>query len=289
MKEGKPVLLIAGCGLLGSSLGLALKGKRYRLLSWARRPEVAQWAAANGAADEPVYDLAEGLSRADITVFCLPIPAIIEHLKKFRTCFKPGGVVTDVGSVKAPIMRTAAECGVDFVGSHPMAGTEKSGHLAGFGALYDNADVFVCRGQAADDSVAKVLELWRAAGGNPRLIDPETHDNLVAHTSHVLHVIASSLALSILDGGSPEADGMRFAGCATGFRDTSRIASSSPAMWREIIESNAEEVLIALKDFEREYEIFKELIRRGDFDGFEKRFAAGKILRDKWLRYKGYE
>ncbi len=289
MENGKPTLLIAGYGLLGSSLGMALKGKDYRILAWARKREVAQWAAGNGAADEPVYDLAEGLSRADMVIFCLPIPAIIEYLERCRDFFKPGCVVTDIGSVKGPIMAAAAKHGINFVGSHPMAGTEKSGHLSGFGRLYEKADVFVCRGTASEEAVNKVFALWRAAGGIPKLIEPEKHDNLVAHTSHVLHVIASSLVLSILNGGSEEADNLRFAGCATGFRDTSRIASSSPAMWREIIESNADEVLAALKDFDREYEIFRDLIKRGDFDGFEKRFSEGKILRDKWLRYKENE
>ena len=112
------------------------------------------------------------------------------------------------------------------------------------------------------------------------------HDDLVAHTSHVLHILASALTLSILDGAAPETIQRRFAGCATGFRDTSRIASSNPVMWREIIAENRDYVLKAMEDFDLRYEKFKQLIQSGDFDGFEKEFAAGKLLRDSWVDYK---
>ncbi len=102
----------------------------------------------------------------------------------------------------------------------------------------------------------------------------------------MLHVVASALALAILEGRSPEETALRFAGCATGFRDTSRIASSSPAMWREIIENNRPAVLRAMEGFDRFYEEFRAVIRSGDFDRFEALFSEGKERRDSWTAYK---
>ena len=118
-------------------------------------------------------------------------------------------------------------------------------------------------------------EFWRRVGTRTSRIDAARHDDLVAHTSHVLHILASSLALSILDAPDRQTRSERFSGCATGFRDTSRIASSNPVMWREIIESNRPAVLKAMSDFETCYLFMKLLIVTVDFDGFEREFAGG--------------
>ena len=113
------------------------------------------------------------------------------------------------------------------------------------------------------------------------------HDELVAGTSHVPHILASATTLSVLD--VPEEDlTVRFSGCATGFRDSSRVASSSPVMWREIVEENTPAVLAALSELRRHLDEYENMIRLGDFDGFEKKFAKGKMLRDQWLRWKKY-
>ena len=168
-----------------------------------------------------------------------------------------------------------------------MAGTEKRGVACAFPELYENAEVFVVPPpDAAPEAVAEVEALWTAIGTRVVRIGATEHDDLVAHTSHVLHILASALALSVLDAASPEARRRRFAGCATGFRDTSRIASSNPVMWREIIEHNQPAVLAAMRDFDRRYERFRTLIEQGNFDAFEQEFAEGKRLRDEWVAYK---
>ena len=231
----------------------------------------------------------EALAQADLTILCLPVPVIPEFLQICRQYCKPGAVITDIGSVKGVIMDAAKDVlsgsGLHFTGSHPMAGTEKSGLQNAFAALYNNADGFITPGESpeADEAVA---ELWGEAGVKITRITPEAHDDLVAHTSHVLHIAASALALAILEGKSPEETALRFAGCATGFRDTSRIASSNPAMWREIVENNRTAVLNAMSGFDRWYGEFRQMIQDGDFDKFEKVFAEGKRLRDSWTKYK---
>lgn len=290
-KMQKKNLLIVGLGLLGGSLGMALRAGAWRRLGYARRPETRTRALELDAVDEVGDDLAGLLARADLTVIALPIPATIEFLRTHAKDWRPGAVVTDVGSVKADIVQAAREAfagsDVRFVGSHPMAGTEKSGIDAAFPTLYDRADVFVTA-SPGDDPAAAVLVggLWRSLGAKVVPIDAVVHDALVARSSHVLHILASALTLSVLDVDDPDERRRRFAGCATGFRDTSRIASSNPAMWREIIERNRAAVLAAMRDFDLCYERFRTLVIEGRFDEFEAEFAAGKRLRDEWLEYK---
>jgi len=284
---------IIGMGLLGTSLGMALRGGPYRRLCWTRRTGIRAWCLAHDAADETSDSIETILGKADLTVFALPIPAIMEFMERYAGAWRPDSVVTDMGSVKGVIMDAAERFliprGVRFVGSHPMAGTEKSGCENAFPTLYDNADVFICPGSnASPRNVDDVEDFWRSIRTRPVRVEAKTHDSLVAHTSHVLHVVASALALTILGSDSPAERAMRFAGCATGFRDTSRIASSNPAMWREIIEHNTPAVLEALKNFGDGLDEFRCMIAAGDYDRFEKTFADGKALRDLWLKYKGY-
>lgn len=283
-------LLIVGLGLLGGSLGLALRDGPYRRLGFARRPETRVAALRCGAVDETGEDIAALLDRAELVVLALPIPATIEFIGRHAGDCRPGAVVTDVASIKGAVMAAAAAfagTGVSFVGSHPMAGTEKSGLAAAFAALYERADVFLVPPAGVDPAAtAAVAALWRAVGARPVEIDPAAHDILVARTSHTLHILASALTLDVLDVADPAEKRRRFAGCATGFRDTSRIASSNPVMWREIIEENRAAVLAALGDFERRYARFRALIEAGRFEEFEAEFAQGKRLRDEWLDYK---
>ena len=171
---------------------------------------------------------------------------------------------------------------MNFVGSHPMAGTEKSGYKNAFEALYDNADVFICADDFNAPEVAVIEKLWQKITCKTVRISQEKHDRLVARTSHVAHVLASALTLSVL-GYEDKLD--NFAGCAGGFRDTSRTASSNPVMWKEIIENNREAVLDAMDYFDRAYGKFRKMIAESRFDDFEREFALGRELREEWLEY----
>lgn len=287
----KPVLAIVGMGLLGTSLGMALRGGPWHRLGFARKAEVRRWSLEHDAIDESCDTPEEIFSRADLTILCLPIPVICMMMEKYADCFRPGSVVTDIGSDKRVIVaageRFLAPRGVRFVGSHPMAGTEKSGCSAAFPELYYNAEVFVTETDQTDpEALEQVTAFWRGLGTEVRLIAPDEHDKLVAHTSHISHLLALALTLTVLDCRTPEEEALRYSGCATGFRDTSRIASSSPAMWREIIENNQPAVLDAARRFERIYHEIVQTIADGDFAGFEALFARGKELRDAWIDYK---
>lgn len=281
---------IVGLGLLGASLAKALKRDyRYKVSAWARREETRNWAVENKAADAVFSELPELLKDADIAVLCLPVTSAIELLPVCQKHLPEKAVVTDIGSVKLDICRAAEKFPqMRFIGSHPMAGTEKSGCEASFAELYNNADVFIVPPANANESdIDLCRNMWLAAGAaRVERISAQNHDALVADTSHVLHLLASAMTLSILEAPTPEYQRQHFAGCATGFRDTTRIASSNPAMWRGIMESNTPAILSALERFEYRFKEFKSAIEQRDFDRFEELFTRGKLLRGAWLGYK---
>ena len=288
MSERKQVVSVLGLGLLGASLCMELEGK-YRRAGWSRNPENRRKAVERGIVDFSVETPEEAFAAGDIVILCLPVPVISEYIRNYSGFLRPGAVLTDIGSVKGVIENAAREVpGLRFVGSHPMAGTEKNGIDNAFKGLYAGADVFVVPPDGAAESDIRIVEgLWKSIETRTTRLDSRTHDELVAETSHVPHILASAMVLSVLD--VPDSEKIaRFSGCATGFRDTSRIASSSAVMWREIVEQNVPSVLKALKSLEQHLEEYGTLIRRGDFDGFERKFANGKALRDEWLRWKKY-
>ncbi|MBE6405557.1 MAG: prephenate dehydrogenase [Lentisphaerae bacterium] len=286
--DERPVVSVLGLGLLGASFCMELEGK-YRRAGWSRNPENRRKAMEKGVVEFTVDTPEEAFSAGDIIVLCLPIPVIMEYIRKYASYMKPGAVLTDIGSVKGVIEQAALENpGVHFIGSHPMAGTEKNGFDNAFKGLYHNADVFVVPPPGAEEAdIVKVEEMWQKIGTRTTRIDSKAHDELVAGTSHVPHILASATTLGVLD--VPEdARITRFSGCATGFRDSSRVASSSPVMWREIVEQNTPAVLTALTELRKHLDEFENMVRNGDFDGFEKKFAKGKELRDQWIRWKKY-
>lgn len=289
-ENNRTKVAIIGLGLLGASLGMALKGDKYHRLGWTRRKDVRDWAVDNSIIDESADNIETILGQADITVLCLPIPSIMEYLKKYAACWKKGSIVTDIGSVKEVIVNCGESAlepyGVRFVGGHPMAGTEKTGPEAAFSTLYRNAEVFVTvTPQSCAEAVAAVAGMWESIGTTVVKIDTREHDILVAHTSHISHILALALTEAVLDC-DPKDKQLRFSGCATGFRDTSRITSSAPSMWRQIIENNQPAVLETVKQFEKRWLKLIDIIERKDYDTLEEEFAAGKKLRDSWIEYK---
>lgn len=281
-------ICIAGLGLLGTSLAMALDRSRYEVNGWCRNPDTGKWVLQKEIIEKFYASPEEAMQDADLVCICLPIPVIIDFIRQYGKYQKPGALLTDIGSVKGVICKAAAEIpSLNFIGSHPMAGTEKSGPHAAFATLFNNADVFIVPEADSDPASLRFLqEFWESIHTHVRFVPAENHDKLVANTSHMLHIIASALSQSILD--APDADELRlnYAGCATGFRDTSRIASSSPAMWREICENNVPAIMAALDSFEARLSAMKESLRTGQFEDFETLFTKGRYLRDSWLCYK---
>ncbi len=287
--KNRKTIAIIGFGLLGTSLGLALKGKKYVRVGWSRRPESRKQALKNNVVDKVFENPEDAVSNADITVICLPVPMIIEFCAKFAKYWKKGAIVTDVGSAKEKIVKKVSPLlgrnDVHFIGSHPMAGSEQSGAEAAKSDLYEGAMVFLTPSLKTPDKVVKeTAELWKSAGARVMEIDSRKHDMTVAHTSHVPHIIAAVLTLTAL--GDSKTRSQRESGCAGGFRDTTRIASSAPQMWREIIENNREAVIEALGEFEKKLKSFRENISKAEYPILEKKLQSAKALRDSWLTKK---
>ncbi len=281
---------IVGLGLLGASLGMALRDKGIKRLGWTRRADVREWAVKENVIDGAAYEIHDVLSQADITVLCLPIPEIMNYIERHAASWKPGSIVTDIGSVKEVVVECGEKNllprGVHFVGGHPMAGTEKSGPAAAFPALYNNAEVFVtATSNTCPDAFARIIKFWEDINTRTVKIGVREHDILVAHTSHISHVLALALTQAVLD--CPEKEQkLRYSGCATGFRDTSRITSSSPQMWREIIENNQPAVLETVKELEKRWRHLRQIIESKQYDQLQEEFTKGKKLRDDWIKYK---
>ena len=273
-------IAVIGLGMLGCSLCASLEGTCIRL-GWSRRSKVSQWAMETGLIEEACPSVEDALAKADLAVLCLPVPVIMVFLHRYADLMKKT-LVTDIGSVKGCIEKAALENGVRFVGSHPMAGTEKSGPESLVRGIYSGATVFIVPPQgAAEADIRQVESLWQKVKSKTRRLRAGEHDRLVANTSHVPHVVSCALALSVLDVSEQDRD-RRFAGCASGFRDTVRVAASSPKMWKEILSHNQEAVLEAMDSYEQRCAYLKKLIADGDFDGFEREFAKGKELIEMW-------
>lgn len=271
---------VIGLGMLGCSLCASLEGTCVRL-GWSRRPEVGEWAREDGLIEENCASVEEALEKADLAVLCLPVPVIMEFLEHYAEPMKKT-LVTDIGSVKGCIEKAALASGVRFVGSHPMAGTEKSGPHSLVRGIYAGANVFIVPpAGAAEEDIRRVESLWHKVKSKTRRLNAAEHDLLVANTSHVPHVVSCALALSVLDVPLAERE-QRFSGCASGFRDTVRVAASSPKMWKEILSHNQEAVLEAMDLYEQRCGMLKKMIASGDFDGFEREFARGKELIELW-------
>ncbi|MFA7257082.1 MAG: prephenate dehydrogenase/arogenate dehydrogenase family protein [Kiritimatiellales bacterium] len=272
---------IMGSGLMGSSLGLALRkrGVPVRIHVYARRAEIRKTALNLGIADAVFSDPAEAVKGADLVVFCVPVLTIPELAKACHAGLQPGAILTDVGSTKARLNELMAEVlagtGVEFIGSHPICGSEQQGIEAGNADLYDGAVTVVTPPPRVNEtSVKKVSNLWKSAGSTVTVMDAVKHDCILAATSHLPHVVAAALALSAGDNGMF---------CGSGFRDTTRIADGSPQVWSDIVRTNAPALKTALKNFCENLNELAELVEEADGEKLTNWFTAARDKRKELL------
>ncbi|MEY4386569.1 MAG: hypothetical protein RLY20_1852 [Verrucomicrobiota bacterium] len=283
---------IVGVGLLGGSLGRALRERKLaaRVIGCVRRRESIGECRRARAVDVATLDFADGVAGADLIVLCTPIARMAPLLKQLLPHLKRGAIVTDVGSVKGSVVREletlAAKAGVHFVGSHPMAGSEKMGVLASRSDLYEGAVCVVTPAKKSNRAAAlKVERLWKAVGARVVKLSPEVHDQLVARASHLPHLLAAQLVNHVLDGKSSPEQAML---CATGFRDTTRIASGSPEMWRDIALANRVNLAKGLEQFIGELRTLQKHVRSGNEAALAKFFEQAKARRDAWCDKNGF-
>lgn len=272
-------VLIVGTGLIGASLGLALRQAKAAatVSGWDRSPQHADEALRRGALDAVRPDLnAEG---ADLIVLATPVGAMPELLKRVAATAEPEAIVTDVGSVKAPLL--VAVAGMQrkpvFVGGHPMAGRAQSGPAAASADLFAGARWVLCPEPGDAGSIAaaaRLAALVTTVGATPVLLDAASHDRQVAAVSHLPQVASSALALAGMAalGGDPA--GLALA--AGGWRDTTRLAASDPEMWRDICLANRPALTAALTHYAACVERFAAAVAAGDGEALLGLFRAAQ-------------
>ena len=236
-------IAIVGVGLIGGSLGLAFKrlGIGHHIIGISREETLKEALDLDVIDEGFAYDeMSEGIAQADLVVLCSPISRILEQLPAVMDAASVGCVVTDVGSTKGAIVACAEQAkreDVHFVGGHPMAGSEKSGVGAADPFLFENAlYVLTPASGVPDEIVDSLVALVQRIGSRSMWMDAETHDRVAATVSHLPQMMATTLVGLV--GRLNEADGLPLQMAAGGFRDLTRIASSSFAMWRDICQTN---------------------------------------------------
>ncbi|MDR1536745.1 MAG: prephenate dehydrogenase [Clostridiales bacterium] len=281
---------IIGLGLIGGSLAKALKRRSgFRIVAASRSEDSLKQALSDGAADEVELEsslddkrLEELFSDCDVIFVCTPVNLIPGYLRRLSRIAKKSCILTDCGSTKGLICQEAASMGcAGFIGGHPMAGSEKTGYRHSIEHLFENAYyILTPPPAAAKEAVERLEDLARRIGAIPVIMDPLTHDSVVAAVSHGPHVIASALVNMVK---SSDESGIMKALAAGGFKDITRIASSSPGMWQAISTENKAELLKFLSTFRKALEDFESSLSQSDeayIGGF---FSQAKEYRDSFI------
>lgn len=236
-------LTILGPGLLGGSIGLAVRKRKLarKVIAWGRRLEAARAAVTEGAADEAAATPAEAVAGSDLVILCTPVGAMAELTRQFRSRLNGKAIVTDVGSTKYEVVKhlsTLLNGRAAYIGSHPIAGSERDGLQAARADLFEGAVcILTPLPRTRQAPLKKLADFWQALGCRLRTTTPAEHDEIVAYISHLPHLTASAL-VNLVSRRKPSA--FDFAG--NGFRDMTRIAAGPAEMWSEIALSNREEI-----------------------------------------------
>jgi prephenate dehydrogenase len=278
-------LAILAPGLLGGSVAMAARarGAARRITIWARRPEVRLQLAQQPWCDVVVDRPEAAVQEAQLVVLAPPVTRITELAEVIAPYLPGDAVVTDVGSVKAEICRLASAATpahACFVGSHPMAGSEKTGWENGQAELFVGRTTFVTPLTGTPEAaVIRVVRFWQDLGAAVHTTNPDAHDEIVAHLSHLPQALATTLG-SFLAGKPGAWRGL----AGNGLRDTTRIAASDATIWLEIFQQNRDEVLRAVKGLQDELQGFSAALANRDWPEIRRRLEVGKHWRDGFPR-----
>lgn len=272
-----------GLGLIGGSLALAIK-KNYpdiRLFSHASLKTVKK-AHEMGICENDAVLSPKDLCRSDMVVLCAPVEVNVSYLYILKEFFTPDHILTDVGSVKGDITKAVKQAGLSdiFVGGHPMAGKEKAGLLHAEARLIEN-----CRYVLTTEDGEKTKKLTELSnfltpmGCNILHLSPEDHDRAAAGISHIPHILAAGLVNMV---GREDRDDLMRIMAATGFRDTTRIASGDSEIWQQIAFANKEAILDLLSSFAKDIADFQKSLSENDLEGVLNFFKNAKEIKDDW-------
>lgn len=269
---------IIGVGLVGGSLAKALKKQQLvrEVAGFSQRPTSLEWALKNGVIDSGHQDVRKAVHDADLVVLATPVSIISSMIMTIGPHLRRGAIVTDVGSTKSSIVDAAREClpsSVFFVGSHPLAGSEKTGVENCNEELFKGSVcVMTPTDQTHKVAVERVKRLWARLGANVKFLSPDEHDKILAHVSHLPHILAYSLIqtipLSYLEYGGQ------------GLKDTTRIAGSSAQMWSDICMANSKNIINVIDALVKNLSAVRKAVNTNDHKMLMSQFKDAQVKRE---------
>lgn len=281
-------LVVIGVGLIGGSFALALRqaGQVGRIVGVGRSAENLQLAIQHKVIDSIAANIPEALQGADLVMLAMPVGQSAQVFSQLAPHLDAATIITDAGSTKQDVIAAArqhlGEHFKNFVPGHPIAGAEQSGVAAASTDLFRDKNVVLTPlPETRADAVDIVTDLWQACGAKVTHMLAAEHDKILAAMSHLPHVLAFALMRSVGNHTHPQ-DLLRFAG--SGFRDFTRIAASSPEMWRDICIANRVALLQQIDSYQNELTAMRDMLEQGDAAGLEQAFAQAKAVRQEWLK-----
>ncbi len=274
---------VIGLGLLGGSIGLAVKHRAPGIATtgYDMDADVRAIARERGLADTICESAIDAVREADLVILCVPVGAMKAAAGEITGSLKPGAIVSDVGSSKQSVTEDLAESlpRATIIPAHPVAGTEQSGPQAGFATLFENRWCILTPPDGADeDAVTALADFWRKLGSRIEIMDAEHHDLVLAVTSHIPHLIAYTIVGTASDlEDVTRSEVIKYS--AGGFRDFTRIAASDPTMWRDVFLHNKTAVLEMLGRFTEDLTALQRAIRSGDGDTLHELFSRTRTIR----------
>jgi len=284
-------LVVIGTGLIGGSLALALKkaGAVERITGVGRSRDNLELAQQRGIVDDWTHDIAAAVTDADMVVIAVPMAAYESVFTVMADTLPATAIVTDAGSTKQSAVAAAQKILPDmsrFVPAHPIAGTEQSGAGAAFAELFEHHLCILTPDENTDaQALQQVRAMWERVGSRVICMAPAEHDDFLAAVSHLPHLAAFALVNAVRKQGSDAHEPFEFA--AGGFRDFTRIASSSPQMWRDIALCNRQALIHQIDALQDELSSMKLALQAGDGTQLLEDFRSAKTARDAWLAKHG--
>ena len=275
-----------GLGLIGGSIARGIKRANpdTTIMAYMRTRSRLEQAKADGIVDVILDGIGEELRQCDLIFLCTPVEYNAQYLSSIRPYLKPGALLTDVGSTKTDIHEAVTRLGMEqvFVGGHPMAGSEKTGYENSTDHLLENAYYIITPTAASSNQdVERLVDVANTIGSIPIVLDYHYHDQVTAAISHLPHIVASSLVNLVKD--SDGKDGMMKRLAAGGFKDITRIASSSPEMWEQICMTNTVNISRLLQDYIDALGVVQKELQEHDSASLYTFFDGARAYRDSFI------
>lgn len=285
-------LVIIGVGLIGGSFAMALRkaGMVKFIVGLGRNKENLQRALSLGVIDSIADDPASAMQDADLVMLAMPVGQTANIMAKIAPHLESKTILTDVGSTKQDVIVAAQSYLSDnlnnFVPGHPIAGAELSGVVAAQADLFRNKHLILTPlAQTSTHAIYQVMKCWQSCDAQISQMRADEHDRILAATSHLPHILAFTLMNYLRNNSENNPDNLlRFAG--SGFRDFTRIASSSPEMWRDICLANREALLTQIDAYKSTLTTLQKNLANNDADALEKAFTEARTIRESWLKNK---